>query len=85
MNRRKKQALADDIESVCEHVESELRWIADQHCTSVSRVRNLFFYGGGAKRKARPSLGNVLVSHKAQELNEGSLRTVNMGMSLNNV
>ena len=73
LNRQKKQALADDLEGLREHMEAEFKRIADDHSTAVSRVRNLFFYAKGAKRKARPSLGNALVSHKAEELNEGML------------
>ena len=71
-NKSRQEALAHDIELLRQNLNEGLKKIAEDHGEGLARVRTLFFYGKGAKSTRSVSLGNALISHKAQELNSGN-------------
>ena len=74
VNRAKQEALTDDIEALRLKLDEGLKKIAEDHSKTLSSVRNLFFYNHRNKYCAEPSLGNALVSYKAEQLNEGGFQ-----------
>ena len=71
-NRAKNEALATSLDALRLTLDQGLKKIAEDHGTSLSRIRALFYYNKKFKPSARPSLGNALVSLKAHELNAGT-------------
>ena len=71
-NRQRNEALADALTTLCQTLEEGLQRIATEHHRDIAAVRNMFFYSQRVKSHAKPSLGNALLSFKAEQLNEGT-------------
>ena len=71
-NRLRNEALQDALSNLRQTLDEGLQKIAQDHNKDVATIRNLFFYSKHTKYHAKPSLGNALVSFKAEQLNEGT-------------